>query len=587
MESFKRDIVKQILEICGEEDRFRGDMIEIAPLQISKQARNVKELDQTGHFHYRKDVVNIFSDNFFDIVKHEVIFEEAMKHAMISASRCCTKEAKSKHVLRYGNLVFIGGQAGIGKTTLSKVLVQQMLSPELHLYQADLVFFIRFRDLDYQNDLDLLQFLTTSAPFISNLEAEDKEKIIQHLEASDNVYIVMDGLDEATLDLKAKCPRCNFTSSVQASTFIQNLLSGRLLPLSKKIVTSRPRKLAQLPDEYSSNLYLNLLGISNRGQWQICRDICGDDVDRRERIFQHINSRPDLKSLCYVPITCIMVMISFFSLTSLENNAMSTLTAILVTALEEWFLKKLEGRFQTKEISFLAFEGFLCDRFYFREIHLKTAKVNFENTSAFLTNNIKFKLLQGKAITYFAHLMWQEFFVAIKLRLYTNKEKFRSILSELESDKFEVVMKFLFGLCNNNTLNQLLDCVDIDDLNTDADRKECQEMLKQIVMKTLQTNRDAENIDYLDSILPISGWLREMGDNDFTKQAADCLRNEIMFEKTQIICSDIPNIAHLLQARGSKLAIIVDDPTFVGNCTQYFFKELHGTMNQNVNIQVN
>jgi len=246
VENLRKNQTKQILEICGEEDRFRGDRIEVAPLQISKQSRNVKELDQSGHFHYRKDVVNIFSENPLDIVTHELIFKEAEHHALESASRCTTAEAKLKHILRYGNLVFISGQAGIGKSTLSKVLAQEMLNPEFRLYQADFVFFIRFRDLDYQNDLDLLQFLTVSAPFISNIAIQDKKTILQHLETNKNVYIVLDGLDEANLDLKLKCPNCSIISKAKAATFIQNLLSGRLLPQSKKIVTSRPHQMTIL-----------------------------------------------------------------------------------------------------------------------------------------------------------------------------------------------------------------------------------------------------------------------------------------------------------------------------------------------------
>jgi len=182
--------------------------------------------------------------------------------------------------------------------------------------------------------------------------------------------------------------------------------------------------------------------------------------------------------------------------------------------------------------------------------------------------------------------MWQEFFVAIKLRLFTSKEEFISILSKLESDKFEVVTKFLCGLCNDDTLDKLLDCVDIEDLNTKTDRQECKEMLKQIIIEKLQSVCEVENIDYFDAILPISGWILEMGDDDFTRQAASCLKNNVIFEKTQIVPSDIPSIAHLLRARESEMSVIVDDPTFVGNCYQYFFKELHNILTQNFNIQV-
>jgi len=411
VETLLRTVTDQALEICGEEDRIRREIIGIAPLQISKQFRNMEELKTAGHFHYRKDMVRVFDKPCSDVIPHDQIFEVAEQHARSSVEKCTTDEAKSKHVLKIKNLVFISGQAGIGKTTLSKELVKQMLDENVRLYQAEFVFYIRLRDLDFEKNQDLLQLLTASAQPLSNITSEERKSVIQYLEACDNVCIVMDGLDEAILDLGMKIyADCDVIGQqATTATLVLKLISGRLLPKARKLVTSRPRKLLELPEEYSSNLYLDLLGLSDEGQQQICRDICRGDHDRKDKILSRINNRPDLKNLCYVPIICIMIMISFYHTDSLGSNVV-TLTAILVNALENWFLKKLNKfkiKFQIKEISIMAFEGFMSSRFYFREHHLKAAKLNFENTTTFLINNIKFELLQGKAVTYFAHLMWQ------------------------------------------------------------------------------------------------------------------------------------------------------------------------------------
>ena len=586
--SLKRDLATQALEICGEKDRIRGDKINIAPLQISTRARGMEQLDRSGHFHYRKDVVRIFSEKPPDVIPHEHIFEAAKWFAVQGAMGCRNEEAKAKHLLKYGNVVLISGQAGIGKSTLSKLLVEKMLDPNVRLYQAEFVFFIRFRDLNYQQNSDLLEFLTNSAPFISSFTSEDRTKIIQHVEASDNVYIVMDGLDEADIDLKMNSPNINADLHTTAAVFIHHLLSGRLLGKAKKLVTSRPRQLMQLPSEFSSNLCLNLLGLNDEGQTQICSDLCRDDAAKKDRILSRINSRPDLKSLCYVPITCILVMISFYSMDSLKKNV-DTLTAILVYAVENWFLKKFKGKFQIEKIAVLALKGFLKNRFYFRERHLRNEGINFENTTAFLFNNIKFELLQGKAVTYFAHLMWQEFFVAVKLRLYSNKEEFQKIVPELESDKFEMVARFLFGLCNKQTLDELLDCVEDEELNTEADRDECEEILKKFVIEKLKRHRDAaiKELDdpYYRSIVPVMSWLCEMDNINFTKQAAGWLRDETEVNG-EILPGDIPNVNHILRCRDTGLALKVCNPNFVGGCRTYFFKELHETLDKNSNIQV-
>ena len=594
VQSLKDNLAKQAKVICGERDRIRGDNVKIAPLQISTRPRNMEQLDLSGHFHYRKDVVRIYSEELSDVIPYEHIFEEAERKAKKHAKGCRTEEAKTEHILRYANVVLISGQAGIGKSTLSKVLVEKMLEPNDPLYQAEFVFFIRFRDLDYKQNYDLLEFLTNSASFISSISSEDRTKIIQHLESSDNVCIVMDGLDEADIDLKMKYPNINAASYTTAAAFIHHLLSGRLLPRAKKLVTSRPRQLMQLQDndDYSSNLYLNLLGLNDEARSQICSDLCRDDPAKRDRILSRINSRPDLKSLCYVPITCILVMMSFYSTDLLKRN-LDTLTAILVYAVENWFLKKLKGKFQMKKIAVLAYKGFLENRFSFREHHLRIENINFENTSAFLFNNIKFELFQGKAKTYFAHLMWQEFFVAIKLRLYSNKEEFQKIVPQLASDKFEMVARFLFGLCNKQTLDELLDYVEDEELNTEADWDECEEILKKFVIEKLKRHCDgvAEinpytlKDPYYRSIVPVMGWLYEMDNDNFTEEAAGWLRDEIQING-EILPGDIVSVNHILRRRDTGLALKVYDPNFVGGCSNYFFKELDETLAENPNFQV-
>ena len=182
----------------------------------------------------------------------------------------------------------------------------------------------------------------------------------------------------------------------------------------------------------------------------------------------------------------------------------------------------MKDNFQIKDISFIAYEEFMSNRFYFRERHLRT--INFENTTTCLTNNIHFQLLQGKPKTYFAHLVWQEFFVALKLRFFTTKDEFAKILPQLKSDKFEVVTQFLYGLCNRHTLDVLLDCVEIEALNI-----HCKEILITFAIEELKKPCNAK-IDphkpntYFGSIQPVLDWVREMEDNDFTEQAAASLK---------------------------------------------------------------
>ena len=592
MEKLKSELKTLNLKICGEEDRIRGDKISIAPLEISKQARGFEKLEEIGHHHRREDVVKIFSSKPGRTVSYKKIFKVAGRRAGKNAeTRTSTKEAKSQYINFHSNLVFISGHAGIGKSTLSKEIVKKMLEDNKPLYGAEFVFFIRFRDLDYTTTTyDLLQFLTTTSKLISDISNdEERRKIVQHLAYIEHVYIVMDGFDEADIDLQLQHLTCDETSTTTAEVFIFNLLSGHILPKSKKIVTSRPRQLLHLPDNFSSSFFLNLLGLSEKGQEQICSDICQNDLGRKAEILEDINSRPDLKSLCYVPINCIMVMMSFFLISSTKKKNLHTFSDILINVLQEWFLKKLKGEFQTKEISALAYKGFQSGQYLFKKFDLKTAKINLENTTAFLANNLKFQLLQGKAVTFFCHLIWQEFFVAVKLRLYSRTSEFKTIYPELGSDKYEVVTRCLFGLCKKNTLTELLGCIENENFNTESDLDESKKLLEEFAIKKLRKHRDSKKLitNYFRYILPVFGWLREMEDDEFTKQAVDLLRDEFSIsDGDQILPSDIFCINYALRFREKCLSLHVKNPKLVGNCLRYFLDEFHSTLLQNPNIRV-
>ena len=488
--------------------------------------------------------------------------------------------------MRYGNLVFIAGQAGIGKSTFTKLLAKEIINPDIRLFNVKYLFFLRFRDVDYDIKSDLLLFLTSSASFVANISAEARKSILKKLQESESVYIIMDGLDEATINLKTSQPNCNVFSITAAEVFIKNLLSGTILPRAKKLVTSRPRQLARLPAEgNTSNFVVNILGLDDDGQKQICDDLCGKDTKRRDKILEYIYSRPDLKSYCYVPINCILIMMSFNEMDASNWDDVDSLSAVLITALEEWFLKKLKGEFQTKRISSLAREGFLVDRFYFRENHLKIAGVNFENITTFLTNNIRFQLLKGKKVSYFCHLIWQEFFVAVELRLFTDKEAFKKFIPKLDSDKYEVVTKFLFGLCNPSKLDDLLDLMDVEGLNSNEDREECKKALKEIAIQTLEKLRNGDMKDYVTSVLPVLGWVYEMKDDDLTQEASKCLRDKIEIQDL-VLPSDIPSFNYVLRSRETELTLEVQRPKFVGKSFQTFMDAINTSLNLRENIQV-
>ena len=569
-------------ELCGEEDGFRGD-IEIAPLKLSSEPREFVKLDETGSFHHRKEILHIFTESPSKIIHYPRLFAEAERDARKRTVNCLTEAAEAKQIQRHSNHVFISGEPGIGKSVLAKVLVQKMLDPSIKLYKTELIFYIRFRDLNYDDKMDFFEFLTMHDPDLPSKATEDKNKILEHLQTCRSVCIVMDGLDEANIKSKISVSKCNILKKATAVTFMKSLFSGDLFPKAKKIVTSRPRQLAELSNNILPQSYfvVNLLGLSDEGQHQICSSICRNDSSKRDKILEYLNNHPDLKSYCYVPINAIVAMRILKESTEDKWKKLDSLTSIVVTALNTWFLHKLE-HFQAKEIAEMAYEAFRKDRFYFKKGHFTVMGVDFQNLMTFMTN-VKFSIFDGKEIyCYFVHLMWQELFVAFKLILFTNEKMLNAIIPDLNVVKYEMVLKFLFGLCNEDTQTELLGQVEAKDLNSSADRIKCKELLKNLA---IQKFRESDN-DNLKPMIQVFGWVHEMRDEGITVQAANCLNEVFCFEYYQILPTDIPCLNYVLRNRTTPMTLRWVNPKFVGNSCEYFCKELSITLETNPNLKV-
>ena len=675
------------MEFYGEEDCFRKE-IKIANLQISTDLPSIEDVQLLEQDHNRKQISRFYSKNV-DSIPYENLFKEVKSRVKEMPYKGDTAEAEEKFLQRHGNLVIISGQPGIGKTTLTKCVLHKMW--ESQLFQPDIVFFIQFRKIDYNEKTDLLQFLAPATQ--SLMKMEDRQSILKRIKENDKVFILMDGLDEALIDPKMKnYTSCNITSdnSYTAERFIQNLIAGEILPYSKKMITSRPHRITQLQNtKFKPKVLFTIQGLDAEARKQICSNICGEDVELCGKILGYLQARPDLESHCHTPVICIMVMRRLrnkYDTMEIQKNTnqvefveINTLTAIFVDALEKWLLEKLDtsgdAKFPIKNIAIFAFNKFVKRQLYFPCHELDEARVDSQYWSTFLNT-----FLNGNQEMYFTHLMWQEFLASVKLRLYTKKQEYEkeishgTILTMLSNKTFEAVTtRFLFGLCNKHTLAVLLRCVSLEEgRNNEDERSECEKLLKQHAIDNLNRHHDAsflsddfhhndldsdegnnrddefyegfEGVDYpggssdirgnssdggrnspaslgsvddignvvvgvdedganndndlpdeisddldvrsyFSAILPILGWVHEMGDTNFSKQAAACLRNKFCIE-SQILPSDIPVIMHILRARHSYMTLSLTYPRFLGNCSQHFFQELHNTLKLNNNIKV-
>ena len=555
---------KQASERYGTDESFLDDHnVRVAPLELVIQTQDSELDEEIGHFNYRKGVANAVPARQ---IHHSQLINEAKNHAVMESEKCCsTLEAKNKFQLVHGNIVGIVGEAGSGKSTLSKILVREILQNDL--YDAEYVFYLHFRDLNYSKEMHLLQFLTSDSSFSNHIAEEGLKQVLTKLEENENVYIVLDGFDESLVSEKSKPikGKCSIYDTVKAETIIKNLLSGNLLPKAKKLFTSRPRQLFQLHKSYRPHFVVNIRGLSGRAQEQVCRDICKND-EACAKVFKFVNARPELKTFCHTPAMCILVMCSIFAnfdsgdLSSVEK--MDSLTSIFVATLALFTesADRLRGEeFRTKNLSHLAFTTFKLNQLVFQQKDLEDFEISEAEASTFFATRLgkraNMKLIKGKAHTklYFSHFLLHEFFAALYVILFMDLDAFEEALTDLKDSKYEMMAKFAFGLCNSTTQQYLCDAIPANEF----DLFQAQEKIALLKKLALEQVRSAEEFDELS---PFCSWAYELRDDEFTNKIVSNMQSKFKVPLNQIngfLPSDAPAYQYTLQRRKTPLDLSV------------------------------
>ena len=537
--------------------------IKIAPLQIAEKLRDPEEY---GHFHRRKDMSQMLTNPPVANVPVEDLFVKATEFTTKSASNIehQTNEARESYIAIHSNIVGMVGQAGIGKTTLTKVILKMVA--ENNLYGAEYVFYLKCRDFDYSTKTDLLSLLTPSIALKWKTDANRRNAVLSALAANDNVLIILDGFDEVIRDKTLNSDyTINRHSQAFPLAFINHLLGGQIVSKWKKIVTSRPRQLYDLSRDFRPRFILNVLGLNKKAQQQLCQNICGENSDH---IFRYVQSLPGIAAYCYVPVNCILVFHSVFT-SGLNSTLPPTLSSVFARAFV-LFLSTPHARkhFQLQKFANLAYRLFKSNSLYFDETDLKEVDLLVEEQNAYLTNRTTnlVTLVTGKPsnVMYFTHLLFEESLVAIDLLFFTRSSKFKKLfigtrlfrafnirkpVYDLCESRFENITRFLFGFCNKTTFSYLK--------QTFPRLQFPRQQAKFLQQFALNYHPCHGKSTYLEKYLIVFTWVYEMNDSQLTDQFASSLPNEIYFNTRSMLPSDISAIHYVFQARTSPLKVVI------------------------------
>jgi len=251
-------------------------------------------------------------------------------------------------------------------------------------------------------------------------------------------------------------------------TILLNLLTGKLLPKAKIIITSRPDRFYRVLPEYRPKNLFEIVGLDETGQNLLGQQICSDDW--QGRVKDIIFSNPDLFAHCYVPVTFILTA-DYLMKHSNADIYDVCLTKVLASALNDFWASdhctKVGRKPQFDKLALLAWEGHRNMKIIFSKDDIKRVGIDdktcsFLMTSILSSQNIKMKIFDGNRRLYFSHLIWQEFFAAVHLILFATEEEFQKNIQYFFDDRWEVVVRCFFGLCNKSTF-ALIKCISSQD----------------------------------------------------------------------------------------------------------------------------
>ena len=498
--------------------------VKIAPLQITNA---VQENKDQYHFHHRNERAELFSKPPVGNIEVKQLFDKAKEFAEHESKRLNfqNSEAKERFIQVHSNVVGIVGQAGSGKSTLAKTILSRVAGDK-HLYEVDLIFYFEFRDINYNDKTNLLKFLSPTLATDWMTDKKRRAAVLKQIQDSNKVIIIMDGLDESKIDFTRNHHKISITDETTAEVFIMNILQGTILENAKKLVFSRPRQMLELPDRFRPRFLVNILGLDKESQMQICADICGENKDQ---VYNYIQNHPEILSFSYIPINCILSCYAINEVLLQEwSHVPQNMTGILTFVLG-LFVKSPNhrGEFKARNIAKLAWNGFKVKKINFENkdlIDSRLSKDDIDNLCVFVARNQKLHLFGGnpQLTSYFSHLILQEFLVAVHLLFFNSLDEFEKLIfnssnsdCNLSTSRFEMVAKFLFGLCNQETFRQLTECI-----------PSCIFPQKKLeLLQNLPKNSTYTTID--DEVLCYFNWAYELQNNDFTNLLASRLSDEV------------------------------------------------------------
>nr|XP_026690087.1 NACHT, LRR and PYD domains-containing protein 3-like isoform X2 [Ciona intestinalis] len=483
------------------------------------------------------------------------IFNLARENAENEAKKKITsKKAYDRYLWEHGNRLLISGQSGIGKSTLSRKLTEGILMGNI-LPGSNKVVYMRCKEINFDENLSLVDFMCKySMSEAVDLTLEQKKHIGWELVEDSSISFIFDGLDEANTTEMANSlrgPVCSPNDVVAVHMLVKSLMSGRLLPKARVVITCRTRQsFALLGDYFRPGVIIHVIGLSQEAQKELGKQICGKDWAKTYKI---LHQDPDLESACYVPVFC-MILYAVLRDSNMGNRKLNSISRVLIYLLDRYIRSEHMLHVPTDQlerVAKLAKNGFLKRRLVFDETDLEAADVTVKALQAFMvtfldgSTRLKVRIFEGEHRYSFSHRLWQEFFTAVYIMFYSDNEEFEAVENYLmEDSRWEMVGKFLYGLINRQNVANIKKVLPTKRYDTRWKKRK----LSLEVKAEVGFGREIQDRHML---MLMCNWVHEADEKPFTLKVAKRLPASITLmgaesEPLMLCNNDVMSIVHLI-----------------------------------------